>query len=411
MYKLSNWLTIVLAALLPWHGAITVFLPEPFRWWKEGVILLLIGLVLWSEWRAVETGKKFKFSIAEFCALGFLIVGGTLAATSTDVPTASIAMRYLSLPLLIFFAWSIWFQNPKNSRTKHLELFAQIFVPSCLLATAFGFWVTNFGGAEIVQDFYSTTISSWVPGQTIPLWHEINGVARLQGASSGPIEFSHLLVAALALVPLLKRGKIQTILLVVVLGIGIWFSASRAALLGALIIIAWWGWKALPPKISRKDIALTGVLLGILCLFFLGTYTSFLQRAGTNEHFTRPIAAFSAGTENIIQGHIGQWGPAARGKNLIEHNSDKAPVAENVFADWWVQLGIFGLAFGLGWFVAVLTGLSSSGIGFGIAVIVLINFATVFDMTPIALAWGTILAMWQKEEITTSKKKIKKSKK
>jgi len=410
MYKLSHWLTIVLAALLPWHGAITVFLPEPFRWWKEGIILLLIGLVLWSEWRAAESGKKFKFTIAEFCALGFIILGGALAATSTDVPTASIAMRYLSLPLLMYFIWSIWFQNPKNSRIKHLELFAQVFIPSCLLATAFGFWITNLGGADLVQNFYSTTISSWVPGQAIPLWHEINGIARLQGASSGPIEFSHLLIAALALVPLLKRGSIQSSILVLVLVAGIGLSASRAALLGAIIILAWWGWKALPPKISRKEVALTGILLGILGLLFVGTQTTVLQRAGTNEHFTRPIAAFVAGTDNLIQGHIGQWGPAARGKNLAEHNSDQAPIAENVFADWWVQLGILGLAFGLGWFVAVLTGLSSYGIGFGIATIVLVNFATVFDMTPIALTWGTILAMWQRDEKIKKVKKVTKKK-
>ncbi len=398
MYKLSNWLTIALAALLPWHGAITVFLPEPFRWWKECVILLLIGLVLWSEWRAAQAGKSFRFSITEFCALGFLFLGGAIAATSADVSTATIAMRYLGLPLLTFFVWSIWFQNPKNERASHLKLFAQIFISSCLLATAFGFWITNLGGVDLVQNFYSTTISSWVPGQTIPLWHEINGVARLQGASSGPIEFSHLLVAALALVPLLKRGKIHTTFLVLIICTGIWLSASRAALLGALIILAWWGWQTLPQKVSRKEIMLTGLLVGILGILFIGTQTDILKRAGTNEHFTRPIAAFSTGTQNILTGHLGQWGPAARAKNLTQYNIDKAPIAENVFADWWVQLGILGLAFGLGWFVAVLAGLSNSGLGFGIATIILVNFATVFDMTPLALAWGTILAMWQKEK-------------
>ncbi len=398
MYKLSNWLTIALATLLPWHGAITVFLPEPFRWWKEVILLLLIGLVLWSEWRAAQKQKNFSFSIAEFCALGFLIFGSILVLFSNDIPTATISMRYLGLPLLIFFIWSVWFQNPKNKRSEYLTLFAQIFIPSCLLATAFGFWITHLGGEMIVQDFYSTTISSWVPGQTIPLWHEINGVARLQGASSGPIEFSHLLVAALALVPFLKQKIWHRILLVIALCIGISLSASRAALFGAIIILLWWGWNNIPTNISRKEVALSGTLLGILGILFIGTQTNVFQRAGTSDHFSRPIAAFSEGTQNVLAGHLGEWGPAARGKNLIENNSDSAPIAENVFADWWVQLGIIGLAFGLGWLVAVLTGLEMAGLGFGIAAIILINFATVFDMTPIALAWGTILAMWQREE-------------
>ena len=398
MYKLSNWLTIALAALLPWHGAITVFLPEPFRWWKELILILLIGLVLWSEWRAAQRKKTFSFSLTEFCALGFLLLGSILVLLSKDIPTATISMRYLGLPLLTFFIWSIWFQNPKNKQSEFLSLFAQTFIPSCLLATAFGFWITNLGGAEIVQNFYSTTISSWVPGQTIPLWHEINGVARLQGASSGPIEFSHLLVAALALIPFLKRKIWDTIFLVIALCIGIYLSASRAAILGAIVILLWWGWTNLPKKISRNKMGLTILLLGILGTLFIGSQTNIFKRAGTNDHFTRPIAAFSTGTQNILQGHLGEWGPAARGKNLIENNSDKAPLAENVLADWWVQLGILGLTLGLGWFITVLTGLETAGLGFGIAAIILVNFATVFDMTPIAITWGTILAMWQKEK-------------
>jgi hypothetical protein len=396
MYKLSNWLTIFLAALLPWHGAITVFLPEPFRWWKEVVLILFIGLVLWSEWRAAQRKKTFSFSLAEFFALGFLLWGFVLILLSADIPTATISMRYLGLLFLTFFIWSIWFQNPKNKQSEYLTLFAQIFIPSCLLATAFGFWITNLGGSDFVQNFYSTTISSWVPGQTIPLWHEINSIARLQGASSGPIEFSHLLVAALALVPLLKQSTIQTTLLTAVFCIGIYLSASRSALLGAIIILGWWGWNAIPKTISRKKIALTAILLGILGFLFIGTQTQILQRAGTSDHFTRPIEAFSEGTKNILLGHLGEWGPAARGKNLVEYNNDQSPLAENVFADWWVQLGILGLAFGLGWFIIVLIGMGKPGLGFGIATILLINFATVFDMTPIALAWGTILALWQK---------------
>lgn len=397
MYKLSNWLTIILAALLPWHGAITVFLPEPFRWWKEGVLLLLIGLVLWSEWRAAQRKKTFSFSLAEFCALGFLLIGSILVLLSKDIPTATIAMRYLGLPFLVFLLWSVWFQNPKNKRKEYLPLFAQVFIPSCLLATAFGFWITNLGGADIVQNFYSKTISSWVPGQTIPLWHEINGVARLQGASSGPIEFSHLLVAALALVPLLKRKTWHTLLLVIVLSFGIFLSASRSAMLGGSIVLLWWGWTNLPKNISRKEAGLMVILLGILGSLIFVSQTNILQRTGTRQHFTRPIAAFEEGTHNILEGHLGEWGPAARGKNLQEINSDQAPIAENVFADWWVQLGILGVAFGLGWFIAILTGMEIAGLGFGIAAIVLVNFATVFDMTPIALTWGTILAMWQRE--------------
>jgi hypothetical protein len=182
------------------------------------------------------------------------------------------------------------------------------------------------------------------------------------------------------------------------LGIGIWLSASRAAIIGAIIILTWWGWQSLPQKFTSKKILFSGMLIGICSLFYIGTQTDIMNRAGTSEHFTRPIAAFSVGTKHLLKGHIGQWGPAARAKNLATQNSDKAPIAENVLADWWVQLGILGFVLGLGWLISVIVGISTTGFGFGLATIILINLATVFDMTPIAITWGTILAMWQKEK-------------
>ena len=397
MYKLSNWLTISLAVLLPWHGAITVFLPDEFRWWKELVLILLIGLVMLSEWRAAKRNKVFKFTEAELCALGFLIWGGILASVSGDIKSATIAMRYLGLPFLTFFIWSIWFQNPKNNRAKALELFAKGFIPSCLIATAFGIWITKLGGVDFVQNFYSTTISSWVPGQTIPLWHEINGVARLQGASSGPIEYSHLLVAALALVPLLKRKLIESSLVKLILVVGIAMSASRSAMIGAIIILGWGAWKNMPKSWPRKKISIIGIMLGLATIIGLLLGTNILQRAGTNDHFRRPYQAIIAGHENFVSGHLGQWGPASKIKNMTENNNDQGPIAENVIADWWVQLGALGMILGVAWLFYVTIGLTVEGIGFAIAAIVMLNLASIFDMTPTAIAWGTLLAMFHKD--------------
>lgn len=397
MYKLSHWLTIALAALLPWHGAITVFLPDQFRWWKEIILILFIGIVMFSEWRAARRDKKFLFSEAELCAIGFLIWGGILTIISDDIQSATIAMRYLGLPFLTYFIWSIWFQNPKNDHKKFTNLFARTFIPSCLIAITFGIWITKLGGAEIVQDFYSTTISSWVPGQTIPLWHEINGVARLQGASSGPIEFSHLLVVALALVPFLKKKLVLQFATAAALIIGIWMSASRSAMLGSIIIITWWGWLSVPKSFPKKKIMISGIFLGIIAILGVSFGTDILQRPGTQDHFRRPYQALIAGNQNFISGHLGQWGPAARIKNLKETNNDQAPVAENVFADWWVQLGALGLIIGVAWIFYLIVGLNPIGIGFAIASIAMLNLASIFDMTPIAIAWGTLFAMLQKD--------------
>lgn len=391
MYRVVNWLTIALATLLPWHGAVTVFLPGPLRWWKELVLLLLVGAVLWSEFRAWHAGKKFLMSASEICALLFLVWGIGLAGFSTDPGTAAIAMRYLGLAMFVYLVWSLWFQNPKNSRTRFLKRFAQWYLPSCLLAVLFGTWVTHGGGENFVQIFYSTTLSSWVPGQTIPLWHEIAGVPRLQGASSGPIEFSHLLLAALALIPLLRIGRLWQILAGAIFVTGIWMSASRAAMLGAAVIVGWQFLQLIPAHVRRATV-ITGTVVLVMAGVWLAASTSVLHRAGTTEHWTRPVAAIQMGAENVFGGHLGEWGPSARSKNLLENNDDRAPIAENVLADWWVQMGIVGFLLGLGWLLIALKRFDPRWYGWGLAMLVTLNLATVWDMTPVAICWGTLLA-------------------
>lgn len=391
MYRVVNWLTIVLATLLPWHGAVTVFLPEPLRWWKEVVILFLVGAVLWSEFRAWHAGKKFLMSAAEIFALLFLVWGIGLAGFSTDPGTAAIAMRYLGLAMFVYLVWSLWFQNPKNSRSQFLKRFAGWYLPSCLLAVLFGTWVTHGGGESFVQFFYSTTLSSWVPGQTIPLWHEIAGVARLQGASSGPIEFSHLLLAALALLPLWRIGRVWQILAGIIFLVGIWMSASRAAILGSVVIVGWQFLQLIPARVRRATV-ITGVVVLAMATGWLAMSTTIFERAGTTDHWTRPVAALRTGISAPIAGHLGEWGPAARAQNLEKNNDDRAPIAENVLADWWVQLGLIGFLFGLGWLAVTFKRLDPRWYGWGLSVLLTINLATVWDMTPIAIGWGTLLA-------------------
>ncbi len=49
MQMIVRRLMLVLGALLPLHGLLTVMLPEPVRWWKEAVLgaLILILLVVY----------------------------------------------------------------------------------------------------------------------------------------------------------------------------------------------------------------------------------------------------------------------------------------------------------------------------------------------------------------------------
>jgi hypothetical protein len=185
-------------------------------------------------------------------------------------------------------------------------------------------------------------------------------------------------------------------------------SFSRAALLGLVTVVLFWGLQkmgiSLPILLRKKYFK--GVLLGgLLFLFSSVAYVvlnpnltgNFLNRAGTSDHFLRPIEAMKIGFEKPVLGHLGEWGPAARTKNLITRNDDRAPIAENVFADWFVQLGIFGLIAGIGFFISLARRIQPEFWGIFVVMIGMMNFATIFDMTPISITFFLVLAFSQKD--------------
>ncbi|MCF7847086.1 MAG: hypothetical protein K9M51_03600 [Candidatus Gracilibacteria bacterium] len=393
----------LLGLLLPWHGAITVFLPEPFRWWKEAVLLVLLGIVLWNEVGKIRAKSWEKFSRAQRWAIGFLVWCLTLVILSEDQATAAIAARYLGMGFVTFLIVSRTQPVSKNA----LKIFANFFFLGLATSIIFGLWVKWGGGAEIVQNFYSNTISSWVPGQTIPLWHETGGFIRMQGASSGPTVFSHLLVAGLAL--LLWRGPTLNVWLKMGLGIlflaGIAQSFSRAALGGAFLLVFF---SFLPSlKLSAKK-----AIPFLLLLFLVGggflflnknIVQNFLSRDGTSAHFSRPVEAVEMGLRSPLWGNLGELGPAARARNLEENNDDRAPIAENVPADWLAQLGIPGFFLGIGFLVTIFLGATPLGKGFVVVSFLLMNFATIFDMMPVAITFFMLFAFWQKSETISGK--------
>ena len=121
MNRFYKLLTIILALCLPWHGAITVFLPDFFRYWKEIILVLffagfLIPPLIGAARRGMKNFSKklkniitpFKFPLlggkyTEIVFAGlFLIYGLVLASFSDDKITALMAFRYLGLGMSIF---------------------------------------------------------------------------------------------------------------------------------------------------------------------------------------------------------------------------------------------------------------------------------------------------------------------
>ena len=122
----------------------------------------------------------------------------------------------------------------------------------------------------------------------------------------------------------------------------------------------------------------------------------FLERGGTSEHFTRPLEAIQVGLDRPFLGHLGQLGPAARALHLREKNDDQALIAENVFVDYFAQLGIVGVFLAFAFFVSVFWRVQESWFPLIGGFLVVAHLATIFDMTPLSIAFFLVLSFIQK---------------
>lgn len=398
--NISTWGIKILFLLLPLHGAITVFGPDWIRFWKEFVILALLGITIFLEIKNRQQRQE-KIKNSFWWASGFLLLLGVLVFTNPDPKTAAMAARYLGFGFLVFIIVSrLSIHIPKIT----LQNIGPYFLTACTLSVLFGLWGHFLNGFEFLSSFYSQTISSWVPNQKIPLYHELNGTPRMQGMSSGPVEFAHILVAGAWVIPYSKIKKWIKIVLLLLFISGIWFSASRAALL-IIILSALYFIMQYVNQTQKQKIILTAFIfiIGIGTIAFTPTLqTKFIHRVGTSEHITRPIEALKKGIQSPLIGNLGSIGPAARNKNLQENDNDKAFIAENVFADYWVQMGIGGIILGLGFFIVHFLEYSKPERMFILMAFLLANMATIFDMTPISLLFFILFVLLSKNKVSPS---------
>jgi|GEM_PF-3036771 len=325
MFRVITTTTLALIGfLLPWHGAITVFGPEVARWWKEVLLLALtiaLGFSLFKYGKAFLKSFKAHLASPYLWMILFLLWGLFLVFINEDLHTAVVAYRYLGFGffamLLSVMCWKMGLVCGKNGHLygiKVFHIFATSLVLGVLTSTVFGVWAKLLGGFAVLQAWYSNTISSWVPGQTIPLYHQAGDFVRLQGGSSGPVEYAHLAVIAVWYILFFKVKSVATsyaLVPVLILVFGIYHSGSRAALLGVLILALLWSWKVLRSRYNIKSIDWSADKLaaGLLVLIVLTGMLKFtfskavlgeievmnknIVRISDSDHFTRPIEALN----------------------------------------------------------------------------------------------------------------------
>ncbi len=395
---------LLLGLLLPLHGAITVFLDGPFRFWKEAILVILALIVLWQEIKACKEQFWQSFSIPEWICLWFLAWLNILIWMSDDKTTALIASRYLSLGFVVFFVLSRLLRQQKELFPLYFKDFTRGLVSGSVISTIFGLWAKFGGGFEMMKSFYSSTISSWVPGQTLPLYHQTGPFIRIQGMSSGPGEFSHLLLLGLYFVLFFpaffnwSRKRLinccTQYLFIFLFLIGIVQSFSRAAILVALGFLFWKYWTH--TERTAKQLWKPILVIIILITGFFGMHDNlrenFFTRLGSSDHITRPVEALQKGFKHPVLGQLGSIGPAARSKNLAENNNDYALISENIFVDIFVQTGFVGLALGLAFWWQLFRHIHRRHFPLLCGMLLLGSIATIFDMTPISLGFFTTLA-------------------
>ena len=448
MVKILAFILSLLGLFLPLHGGVSVFLSENFRWWKEVCVFILCLILLFSFFQIFfENRKKNKkgvliffkkyFSTAGFRVWGFLFLiwGVFLILSYSQSKESIIAFRYLGFGVFVFLIVDILIQMFKKSAKKLFYKFCTFFVLGNIISILFGYWLKFGNGIIFVQEFYSKTVSSWVPGQVLPLYHQTSdGFIRMQGLASGPVEFGHLVLMALFVV-LYGRLKFFKIYFFRYAAIFLFFGAlyqsgSRSAFLGGVLLFLFYRgsfyWRNFVRNISvfRKNKSsksyFSNFILGVTKIIFvlilvltgfkyLVTKTDFIEvvdtlpiskylvRMSDSDHFTRPVEVFKIAMENPILGHLGYLGPSARMHNLKNFNDDKALIAENVFVDVFAQMGVIGLIFYVLFFLSLCTTYYGQRqydfLRFLIIFLFLMNLATLFDMTPLSLSFFLILVL------------------
>ncbi len=380
----------ILCLLLPLHGSITVFFPEPFRFWKEYILLFFLCVWIFQE---IQTPQKWIFKSTETLSASMVILTGLHLFTAPHTLTALHAARYITLGFLLYTLFKRLIYTHNYPIT--LQNISRYLFWGCGLSVLFGLWAHFAGGYSVLQQWYSTTISSWVPSQTIPLYHAVNDIPRMQGTASGPIEFSHLLLASLMILPYAKLKKWVLFMGILLLLTGILMSASRSAFFIAFIILAFQSarWYNLPKTTLQTLIAGLFVLITIGMSFNPTLPAKIVYRAGTSDHITRPIEGIGKAITNPLWGDLGSVGPAARAYNLTHHNDDKAFIAENIFIDYWIQLGILGLCISISFFIALWKTMGNNGRIWVLSILIAGNIATIFDMTPISILFFILLVV------------------
>ena len=379
-------LLIVLAFYISANGFLSVILPSYAQYTKDIILILLLFISIPDIIPTLKTYRNIGI-ITMILAVYALSISIFYVSDMYDV----IAMRYIfMLPMVVF----ITLLQPINT----YKYYINSFMIGIIISALFGLWTLYFDGFSYLSPLYSNTISSWVPYSTLPLYHKTGDFIRIQGLSSGPVEYAHLLLMGIYIVVQSTLKRYYSIPLIALLLISITLSHTRAVYIGTLLLAFLYMYNTYKMRISTVFMSVISVImvLSIMSIVYLTRY-----RSGTLEHIKRPLEGIEMMMNSGFIGDIGSIGSAQRMRNMAINNDDKAFITENVWIDYGVQIGIIGMLLMLVYWIILYYESRNILI---IVMFIMTQMATIFDMTPISIAFGMIVAMsiiYKKKSVDT----------
>lgn len=311
---------------------------SPLLWlamWKEfllGVILIVAAL------EVLETltmkNVKFKMDVLDWLVMGLVLLGVVIPSSNFIF-----GFKYTLFPLCLFFV----LRRVKWSEEFKQRIMNVILVVGGIIA---GYGILTF---FLPLEFftwlgYSDLHSLYVPDGPLAAFQQIGGtgIRRIQSTMSGPNQLGiwllipwsvavyylfrrssspdggglrwggmsngefHLFSNPLSLTaPLRERGNLAFLLF---LGLAIFFTFSRAAWVGAMVITVVAGWQYVSLKQGVK-VFVAGCT--VLVLFALIAPNVLLRAASTRGHFEKPLAAIQTMIDHPFGLGLGSAGPAS----------------------------------------------------------------------------------------------------
>jgi hypothetical protein len=307
-------LTLLLIALLPFHAFLvtigTKWMEGPnhapigtLALWKEGVLglILVIALIELMKWAVI-----FNIDWMDRLIIALLILAFVASIFELRSSNFFYGFKYDFIPLITFLILRRveWTQQFKDLAVKIITIVGGI-------VAAYGIIGFFLPGSFFTWLGYSDLHSLYVPDGPLAAFQHLErlDIRRIQSVMSGPNQFGLwlLLPFSVGCVMWVKKPTVAWTLYVLLTGLAIDLTFSRAAWIAATIIMIIFLVRYRYYKLLGGFITF-GILMAIATTIFL---PSILLRATSNrDHFARPIAALQMMMAHPLGLGLGTAGPA-----------------------------------------------------------------------------------------------------